>query len=193
MASPGESCNNSESSWIGLGRKSSKNSTRTLTERIERSKQECRFRQAAGLGRIRNTLRWSRNVQVAPAAVRKSQARNLKVAATACGHTFKSLSLRQAVTLDAGGFDFSLLPTVLRLLVFCRVKVERVVLPDVPLEGELFEDRPGPVRIFTIGLSIDELADFLVGKAGPGGLLHHLKDFQFHNLQTRDSKPEASR
>src|SRR5213079_1872309 len=78
MASPGESCNNSESSWIGLGRKSSKNSIRTLAERIERSKQGCRFRQAAGLGCIPNTLRWSRNVQVA--AVRQSKPCDLKVA-----------------------------------------------------------------------------------------------------------------
>src|SRR2546422_5456152 len=74
-------------------------------------------------------------------------------------------------------------------LFFRRVKIERLVFPDEPLEHKPLQDRSGPVRIFTKFSSVNDFADFFAGKPGSRRLLHHSKDFQFHSVSSIKAKP----
>src|SRR2546425_5519812 len=86
----------------------------------------------------------------------------------------------QVLALDTDGFAAALFLAFLSLLLFRRVEVVPLILPDEPLEQHFLKERSGPMRILTKFFPIHDLADVLVGKAGALRLLHNLKDFPFH-------------
>src|SRR5436190_7425089 len=80
--------------------------------------------------------------------------------------------LRPLLSTLSTDFDSALFLTLLSLLLFRRVDVIRVCLPDEPLEHHLFQERSRPVRILTEFFSIHEFADLLIVKADALRLLH---------------------
>src|SRR2546425_6773222 len=125
--------------------KSSKNSTRTSTDRTKRSNQRRRF-------------------------------------------IFASLKPREPpavllLRLGTARFRPALFLAFLGLLLFCRVEVEPLDLPDEPFEHHLLKNRSGPMGILTKFFPVHDLADVLIGKADALRLLHDLKDFPFHKRQ----------
>src|SRR6266446_577516 len=143
--------------WKKPGWKSSRNSTRTSTDRTEQSNQRRRLMFVARKARE-------------PLAVFLFPLRRLLISL-------------QALTFDDAGFESALFLAFPGLHLFRRVEVEPLVLPDEPLEHHSLKDRSGPMGILTKFFSIHDPADVLVCKADPLRLLHNLKDLPFHNRQ----------